>query len=347
MKKVKVGIIGAGWWVAENHIPVLQSFDDVEVAAVCRLGVHELKSVQNKFQVEYATEDYLSLLARPGLQAVVVSSPHHLHYEHSHAALKRGLHVLCEKPMALHSAEALELAALAEARKLHFGIPYGWNYTDFALEARDRIRDGAIGEIQHVHCHMASALRDLFSGQIPWFAREAFFQPASATWSDPAIGGGFAHGQLTHALGLMYWITGLKPAEVFAMISNSQTGADLFNSIACRFHQGATGMLGGAATMPPRSAYQVDIRVFGTEGMLLLDVERPRLEIRRNDGNHFLMNTTHAPGAYACVQPLRTFVDLVKGLSVENRSPAEVGLRVVQTLAAAFESAQQKRLLPV
>lgn len=347
MNKVKVGIIGAGWWAAENHIPVLQSFDDVEVAAVCRLGEQELANLQTRFQVSYATEDYLSLLALPGLRAVVVSSPHHLHYAQASAALKRGLHVLCEKPMTLHSAEALELAALAEAGKLHFVIPYGWNYTDFALEARDRIRDGAIGDIQYVHCHMASALRDLFSGQTPWFATEAFFQPASATWSDPAIGGGFAHGQLTHALGLMYWITGLKPVEVFAMIGNSETGADLFNAIACRFHQGATGMLGGAATMPPRSAYQVDIRVFGTAGMLLLDVERPRLEIRRNDGSHFVMNTTYAPGAYACVQPLRTFVDLVKGLPVENRSPAELGVRVVQTLATAFESAKTKQLLPV
>jgi predicted dehydrogenase len=133
MDKVRIGIIGAGWWAAENHIPVLQSFGDVEVAAVCRLGEQALKSVQSKFQIEYATEDYLSLLACPGLQAVVVSSPHHLHYEHSYAALKRGLHVLCEKPMALRVSEAVELTSLVEARKLHFAIPYGWNYTDFRV----------------------------------------------------------------------------------------------------------------------------------------------------------------------------------------------------------------------
>src|SRR5438093_1380912 len=96
--------------------------------------------------------------------------------------------------------------------------------------------------------------------------------------------------------------------------------------------------------MPPRSVYQVDIRIFGTEGMLLLDIERPRLEIRRDDGNNYRMTVTHPAGGYSCVQPLRTFIDLIKGLPVENRSSAELGTRVVQTLAAAFESAKHRQL---
>ncbi|MEW5979316.1 MAG: Gfo/Idh/MocA family oxidoreductase [Acidobacteriota bacterium] len=342
MAKIRMGVIGTGWWAVENHIPVLKTFEDVELVAVCRLGDEELRSVQTRFQVNYATEDYQSLLMYPGLDAVVISSPHHLHYQHASAALKRGLHVLCEKPMVLHTSEADELASLAESQRLHFLIPYGWNYTDFALEARNRLQEGAVGDIQHVHCHMASALRDLFSGEEPWFAGDAFFKPDSRTWSDPTIGGGFAHGQLTHALALMYWITGLKVTEVFAMMGMSKTEADLSNCICCRFQQGATGMLGGTGTMPPHSIYQVDIRIFGTHGMLLLDVERPRLEIRRNDGNHFVMGTTHPPGEYRCVQPLRTFIDLVKGLPVENRSSAELGKRVVETLAAAFDSARNK-----
>src|SRR5206468_2616100 len=105
------------------------------------------------------------------------------HYLHASAALKRGLHVLCEKPMTLHASEARELASMAESQGRYFVIPYGWNYTDFAAEARNRIQQGAIGKIQHVHCHMASALRDLFSGEVPWFAGEAFFKPESKTWS--------------------------------------------------------------------------------------------------------------------------------------------------------------------
>ncbi|HZT28347.1 MAG TPA: Gfo/Idh/MocA family oxidoreductase [Bryobacteraceae bacterium] len=347
MKHVKIGVIGAGWWAAENHIPVLQSFPGVEVAAVCRLGAQELRKVQERFHIPYGTEDYRDLIRVNGLDGVVISSPHHLHFEHARAALEHGLHVLCEKPMVLHAAEARQIASLAHSGSMHFLIPYGWSYTGFARAAKSRIDGGEIGAIEHVHCHMASALRDLFSGEGAWFAEKAFLQPQMGTWSNPDTGGGFAHGQLTHALGLLFYITALEPQEVFALIGNSATGADLFNSIACRFSSGATGMLGGAATMPPGSPYQVDIRIFGGHGMLLLDIERPRLEIRRNDGRHELLPMDHQPGAYECVAPLRTFVDLIRGGPSENRSSADIGERVVRVLDGAFRSARSRAVVRV
>jgi predicted dehydrogenase len=273
------------------------------------------------------------------VQAVVISSPHHLHVEHACAALEQGLHVLCEKPMALSASDARRVLALLEKRKLHFVIPYGWNYTAFASQAKRLVQGGEIGVIQHVHLHMASALRELFSGEGAWFAEAAFQKPVSETWSDPARGGGFGHGQLTHALALLFWIADLDPAQVFAFLGASKTGADLFQAISCRFKNGATGMLGGAATMPPGSTYQVDLRLFGSDGILLLDIERPRLEVRRNDGRHISIPMNTAAGEYKCIEPLRAFVDLVQGKPVENRSSAALGVRTVEFLDAAFRSA--------
>jgi predicted dehydrogenase len=343
-RKVGIGIIGTGWWATENHIPVLQQFADVELAGVCGLGREALRETQDRFRIPFATEDYRELLVLQGLDGVVVSSPHHLHYEHAVAGLEQMLHVFCEKPMALSADHAREMAAVAERQSRHFVLAYGWNYTDLAAEAKRRVAAGEIGQIEHVQVHMASALRDLFSGAGAWFAENAFLQPQLETWSDPARGGGFSHGQFTHALGLLFWITELQPAEVFGFAACSRTGADLTQAIGCRFANGATGMMGGAATMPPGSPYQLDIRLFGTEGMLLLDIERPRLEIRRNDGRNWSMQTTHLPGAYACVEPLRTFVDLIQGKEVENRSPARVGVRAVEVLDAAFRSARSLKI---
>lgn len=340
---VSIGVIGTGWWAVENHIPVLQALPEVEVTAVCRLGREELRKVQERFRIPFGTEDYKEVLAHGKLDGVVVTSPHHLHYEHAIAALDRGIHVVCEKPMTLKTSDAKRLVELVESKKLHFLIPHGWNYTDYAGFAKEQIEGGAIGSIEHVHCHMGSALRDLFSGAGLWAAEKAFFKPEAKTWSDPSVGGGFAHGQLTHALALLLWITDLEPAEVFAFIGKGKTGADLYNSISCRFKNGVTGMLGGAATMPARSTYQVDIRVFGSEGMLLLDIERPRLEIRRVDERNFSFPMSITPGFYACVEPLRVFVDLLKGKAVENRSTARLGARVVEILDAALRSASSGR----
>jgi len=344
MSKTRIAVLGAGWWAAENHIPVLKSRPDVEVAGICRLGREELHRAQERFGIPFGTEDYNELLALENLEGVVVSTPHYLHYEHASAALKKGLHVLCEKPMTLHASEARELANLVRLHKRHFVIPYGWNYTDYAAKAREIIQQGEIGKVEHVLCHMASALRDLFSGTGAWFAAKAFFRPQGKTWSDPAGGGGFAHGQLTHALGLLYWITNLQPTDVFCFSRSSESGADLYDAISCRFANGATGMLGGAGTMPPNSTYQVDLRIFGSEGMLLLDIERPRLEMRRNDGRNSLIPVKAQPGEYSCVEPVQRFIDLIQGKTAENRSKASLGAEVVATLEAAGRSAKSGRV---
>jgi predicted dehydrogenase len=337
-RKARIGIVGAGWWAAENHIPVLNGFPDAEIAGICGLNVEDLHRIQQTFGIGYATADANALLALPGLDGVVVSSPHHLHFQHATAALERGLHVVCEKPISLKAAEARSLAVLANSRGLHFLIPYGWNYTPVADVSRRAVRAGDIGEILHVHCHMASALRDLFSAEGAWFAKEALVKPDLRTWSDPGIGGGYGHGQLTHALGLLFWVADLRPASVFAYATPSRTGADLSMAVTCRFQNGAVGTLGGAGLMPPGSFFQVDIRLFGSEGMILIDIERPRVEVRRYDGRDSAFQPDMPPGDYPCVPPLRTFVDLVLGKPTENRSPVETGVRSVEVLEAAIRS---------
>lgn len=347
MRKIRIGIIGTGWWATENHIPVLQSLPEVEVAGICRLGQSELLRIQERFHIPFATEDYREILALDGLDGVVISSPHRFHFEQANAALERGLHVVCEKPMVLHATEAWQLAELSASRNLHFLIPYGWNYTGFAAAAKRYIDEGAIGNIEYVQCHMASWLRDLFTGAGSWVSNNSFVKQEMQTWTDPAGGGGFAHGQLTHALGLLFYIAPLQAAEVFAMINPSSIGTDLFNSVSCRFTNGAIGTVGGAATMPQGSIYQVDIRIFGGEGMLLLDLERPRLEVRRDDGRNSSLEMHYEPGSYGCVEPLRTFVGLIRGEALDNRSSASLGARVVELLDGIFCSAQTRQLIKI
>src|SRR5260370_42097406 len=102
-RKARLGFLGAGWWATANHLPLLAARDDVELAGVCRLGQAELRQVQERFGIPLATEDAEELVDLPGLDGVVVSSPHTLHHPHAKLALERGLHVLCEKPMCTHA----------------------------------------------------------------------------------------------------------------------------------------------------------------------------------------------------------------------------------------------------
>lgn len=331
-------------------MPILTAREDVEFMGVCRLGRAELDQVQAKFRFPFATEDYRELLSRCELDAVVVSSPHTLHYEHARAALERGLHVMCEKPFTTRAEHARELVRVASERQLHLLVPYGWHYKPFVQQAKELLDQGRIGRIEHVLCHMASPIRDLLSGRpvvldgISGQSEPSLFQPASSTWADPAMaGGGYGHAQISHAAGMLCWLTGLRVEQVSCLMSTAGAQVDLYNAMTVRFDTGAIGSVSGAGTIPPDQPYQLDIRLFGTEGMLVLDLERARMALYRNDRQHVVASVEPGEGKYDCSQPPHNFIDLIRGQTSANFAPGEAAMRAVELLDAAYRSAQSGR----
>ena len=340
--KARIGVIGAGWWAVVNHIPVLQSLPDCEVVAVNRLGAAELKAVQDKFGIAAGFEDYRAMLDQVPMDAVVVSSPHVLHFEHARAALERGCHVLVEKPLATNAADARALVGLAETAGREIVVPYGWNFKPFTAEAR-RLA-ARVGRIEHVVLQMANALDDLFAGAPMLETEGAMFRPPPSTWADPKRAGGFGWGQLVHALGLLFRVADLAPEAVFAVTGMSPANVDYYDAAVVRFANGATASLSGAATLPKGRPVQIDLRIFGTEGMLLVDIERERLELRRRDGRDEVVALQPGDGAYECVTPLKVLVDLALKRKTENGAPGIVGARAVEVLDALYRSAASGRM---
>lgn len=338
MDKVRIGFIGAGWWATTNHMPILARREDVEMAGVCRLGAEMLQAVKEAFNFPYATEDYHELLAQD-LDGVVVTSPHHLHFEHARAALLSGRHVMVEKPMTLEADQAWELVRLAKERNLHLIVPYGWHYKPMVQQAKQWMEEGVVGNIEYVLCHMASPTKELFggSGKAPEQRVASFTDPDPTTWQVKENGGGYAHGQITHSSGLMFWLTGLRAKEVSARMSSTNSSVDMYDAATVTFDNGAMGVISGAATLPPNVKFQLDVRVFGSEGVLTLDIDRARLDLFRHDGNHRHIDLDVNAGEYECEGPPNRFVELIKGEGA-NDSPGEVAARSVELLDAMFES---------
>ncbi len=341
MKKVRIGFIGAGWWATTNHIPLLAKRSDVELAGVCRLGAEMLQTVKEKFGFAFATEDYHELL-KQNLDGVVVTSPHHVHYEHARAALEAGCHVMVEKPMTLNAEQAWDLVKLAQARNLQLLVPYGWHYKTFIQQAKRFMEAGVVGDIEYVLCHMASPTKSLFggTGAPPSQWTPTIAAPDPATWQAPAQGGGYAHGQITHSSGLLFWLTGLRAKEVTCRMTSPNSAVDMYNAATIVFANGALGTVSGAATLPDGAKYQVDLRIFGSEGVLLLDVERERVEVHRHDGKNQKIDVPANAGDYECDTPPNRFIELIQGQG-SNDSPGEVAARSVELLDAMFRSATQ------
>ena len=255
---------------------------------------------------------------------MVIASPHGFHYEQSKASLESGRHVLVEKPMALRAAEAWDLVETANARGLVLSIPTGWHYVRMVAVAKEKMDQGAVGEVEYIVCHMGSALRALYMGQ-KWPYPMANIPDPEAFYSDPELaGGGQGYSQLSHSVALLFWLTGLRGSEVFAYMSGAGAPVEMYDAIVAKFDNGSIGTISAAGTQPSnKPKHEMDIRIYGSEGELSLDLFHEHLTIHRADGGSFELEVEPGEGDYACDGPPNRFIDLILGRSRENWSPGE------------------------
>jgi predicted dehydrogenase len=148
---------------------------------------------------------------------------------------------------------------------------------------------------------------------------------------------------MSHSAGLAFWLTGLQPAEVSGFNSSPTSKVELYNAFNVKFIGGAIGAFSGAGNMPSDKGFQLDIRIFGSEGVLDIDLERARMEVQRHDGRHYKMRLKPGDGAYDCLGPPANFVDLVLGKTKLNHAPGEAGMRAIELIDAAYRSARSGR----
>jgi predicted dehydrogenase len=146
MRKIHIGIIGAGF-MGRVHTEAVRRLGNVEVAAVAAVSDEEARAFGATYGIEKTTGDYRALLEDPAIEAVHVCAPNVLHHPIVMAALKAGKHVLCEKPMALSSAEARQMLELARSTGLAACLNHNLRYYPVVQHVRRLIESGELGEI--------------------------------------------------------------------------------------------------------------------------------------------------------------------------------------------------------
>lgn len=198
----KAAVIGTGF-IGPVHIEALQRAG-VEVVGV--LGSSPTKSVAaaEKLQLSRAYQSLEELLQDPRVDCVHIASPNQAHFEQASRCLKAGKHVLCEKPLAMNSAESAELVELAKQCGRAAGVNYNIRYYPLCLEAAERRRSGELGQVYHV------------SGS---YVQDWLFHPSDFNWRVLAEHGGALRAVAdigTHWIDLITAITGLEIVSVCA-----------------------------------------------------------------------------------------------------------------------------------
>ena len=146
-KQYRVGMIGAGAVVQRGHIPNFQAVPNAEVVAICDVNLARAQEAAQTTGVPAAYSDYNEMLTKEGLDIVVVATPNIFHKPMTIAALRAGANVLCEKPLALSSADAQEMYDVADEMGKLLAVGTHYRYSNPVQSAKQQVDAGFFGEI--------------------------------------------------------------------------------------------------------------------------------------------------------------------------------------------------------
>jgi len=145
MKKIKVGVIGAGF-IGPLHIESLRRLGFVEVVALATSGEETAKSKSQALSIPRAYGDWRDLIEDEEIQVVQITSPNYLHFPQAKAALQAGKHVVCDKPLTISPEESKELVDLVKEKELVGAITFNHRFYPLVQETRALLQEKALGE---------------------------------------------------------------------------------------------------------------------------------------------------------------------------------------------------------
>jgi predicted dehydrogenase len=345
MKRIRIGVIGAGWWATFAHIPAIKSHPDAELVAVQSRERAKAEKIARDFRVKYACTGLQEILALKELDAVIVSSTPNVHHAQARAALESGRHVLIEKPMTLTVEEARELVETAAQKNLQLLVSCPWHFTAHGIEARRLIHSGSLGEIKMISVLMTNPIDKLLRGinTSPTHSVDsAYVEPRKGSYSDPVIaGGGQIYCQVSHAAAHLTFLTGLRPAEVYARFDSDGSPNDIYNALTVTLENGALVNISSTAATP-LCERNYEVRIFGSKAILQLELWRGSMALVDFAGKRTEFRALAENEIYPCQAPALNFVDAILG-KTPNGSPGELGLASMEIIEAACESAQTNR----
>jgi predicted dehydrogenase len=207
---------------------------------------------------------------KDGIEAVSIVTPNHVHYEAAKEFLRRGIHVICDKPLTSNLSDAKKLKKVADESKALFILTH--NYTGYPMvrQAREMIQNGDLGTLRVVQVEYAQ----------DWLTEAAEQTGAKqAVWrTDPAqSGAGGSTGDIgTHAYNLASFVTDLTLTSLAADLDSFVSGRRLDDNahVMLRFEGGAKGML-WCSQVAPGNENGLKLRVYGEKGGLEWAQENP------------------------------------------------------------------------
>ena len=166
MEKLKCAVIGLGR-ISVMHLNAIMRSLDAELVAVCDIDEEKLNTAVQKYGVN-GYLDYEEMLNNEKLDVVHICLPHYLHVPVSLAAFKRGVNVLCEKPMSISYADAVTAVEAAEKANLRYGIIFQCRFNDSSVLVKNAVTSGKLGKILSASSFLTWSRSDDYYSHSDW-----------------------------------------------------------------------------------------------------------------------------------------------------------------------------------
>lgn len=285
----KAAIIGMGT-IAPIHLASIQNNPQITLVGVC--DIDEKKREEAPEGIPFFT-DYREMISKTSPDVVHVCLPHYLHFSVSKEAALMGVHVFCEKPMAMNQKEGREFAEFEAAHpEIHMGICLQNRFNESVETLKDIIESGKYGSLVGIR------------GTVPWYRTKEYYeeQPWRGRWD--TAGGGCMINQSVHTLDLLYYLGG-EIKEVKAMTAQLlDYGIEVEDTVAARliYANQAPGLFLATIANYKNENVQISIQLEGGEFMIsdntlyriLKDGTREKLrEDSKMPGTKFYYGASH------------------------------------------------------
>ncbi len=278
--RIRLGMVGGGRdaFIGAVHRIAARLDDQYELVAGCFSSSAEKSMASGadlgvdpkRTYASFAEMARTEARGKDGIEAVAIVTPNHMHAPVAMEFLRRGIHVICDKPLTATLPEAKKLAKAAEASGVVFALTH--NYTGYPMirQAAQMVREGALGEIRLVQVEYAQ----------DWLAEpiEQSGQKQADWRTDPArTGAGGATGDIgTHAYNLARFVTGLRLESLAADLQSFVPGrrVDDNGNVLMRFAGEARGML-WCSQVATGLENNLKLRVYGTKASVEWSQEDP------------------------------------------------------------------------
>jgi predicted dehydrogenase len=191
--KIRVGVVGSGFG-ALVHAPAFRAHERFELVAIA--SPSHASEAAKKQGIPHAFDSCEKMLDGIEADLVSIASPPFMHHSDASTALRRGKHILCEKPLALNLAQAQELTARAHSVGTVCAIAFEFRYLASVLAARELLANKHLGAPRQIEiAHFGSTLRASGDRQNSW-------------WFDRSRGGGVANAYMPHFFDLARYLAG-------------------------------------------------------------------------------------------------------------------------------------------